>query len=96
MVLQDKIIKEFCVTEKATVLAANLNQYVFEVALNANRIEIGKAIAALFNVKVKRVNILNRAGRIKRSRVARGRLGKTAAIKRAIVTLEPGEKIEIV
>lgn len=96
MIFVDKIIKKFCVTEKATVLSSTLNQYIFEVDPTVNRIEVAKAIETLFKVTVTNVNILNRKGKVKRSRNQRGKWGRTASAKRAIVSLKEGDKIEIV
>lgn len=96
MIFVDKIIKKFCVTEKATVLSSFLNQYIFEVDPGANRIDVAKAVESLFKVTVTNVNILNRKGKVKRSRNQRGRSGRTASSKRAIVALKEGDKIETV
>lgn len=96
MKFSDKIIKKYCITEKAAALSSNLNQYVFEVDKNVNRIEVAKAIESLFNVSVTRVNILNKCGKTKRSRTHKGKVGRTASSKRAIVSLKEGDKIEIV
>ena len=59
MIIADKILREYRVTEKAANLAANFNQYTFEVAPDANRKEVGRAVAKLFNVEVTNVNILS-------------------------------------
>ncbi|PWU04395.1 MAG: 50S ribosomal protein L23 [Verrucomicrobia bacterium] len=96
MKFTDKIIKRYCITEKAATLSSNLNQYVFEVDKNVNRIEVAKAIEGLFNVTVTKVNILNKQGKAKRSRTQRGKVGRTASAKRAIVSLKEGDKIEMV
>ncbi len=96
MISIDRIIKKFCVTEKATILSSTLNQYIFEIDSNVNRIEVAKAVEALFKVTVTNVNILNRKGKIKRSRNQRGKWGRTASSKRAIISLKEGDKIEIV
>lgn len=96
MIFIDKIIKKFCVTEKATVLSSTLNKYTFEVDPNVNRIEVAKAVEALFKVTVTNVNILYRKGKVKRSRTQRGKWGRTASTKRAVVSLKEGDKIEIV
>ena len=96
MVLVDKIIKEFCVTEKATLLSANENKYIFEVFPNANKIDVAKAIEKLFNVKVLKVGTLNRKGKAKRSRTQRGKVGFKAGVKRAIVSLKEGDKIDLI
>jgi large subunit ribosomal protein L23 len=70
------------------------NVYTFAVAEDANKIEIKSAIEAIFNVKVKNVNTLNRKGKRKRNRKT-GTFGNRAGQKRAIVTLAGDDKIEI-
>lgn len=92
----DTIIKQYRVTEKATDQMANENKYTFEVYKTVNRTQVAAAISKLYGVEVERVNIINRAGKAKRNRVSRGAPGRTAAIKKAIVTLKEGSKIELV
>jgi large subunit ribosomal protein L23 len=88
------IILRPVVTERATDLQAlAAPQYIFQVHPSANKIEVGRAIEQLFNVKVKAVNTLLRKGKLKRTR---GHLGRRALVKRAIVTLEPGQKIDLI
>ena len=96
MILADKILKEYRVTEKAANLAANLNQYTFEVDPSANRIEVGRAVAKVFNVEVTKVNILNKKPKAKTDRSRKGRPGTKGGHKKAIVTLKEGDKIELV
>ena len=79
------------ITEKATMASEN-NQVIFKVATAATKPEIKEAIEALFDVKVKSVNTLNRKGKIKRFR---GISGRQKAIKKAIVTLEEGHSIDV-
>jgi large subunit ribosomal protein L23 len=81
------------ISEKGTRLATAHNQYLFEVAPNATKLEIRQAITSLFGKKVIRVNTLRRKGKFRRSR--RGEAGRTNHTKRAIVTLEEGQKIEL-
>lgn len=79
------------ITEKATYLGA-VNKYVFEVVLNANKIEIKKAIEKLYNVEVVKVNIIRSGGKS----VTYGRItGRTKRKKKAIVTLKSGQTIEV-
>ena len=86
-----KILREPCISEKATQLS-DQNKYTFKVYPNANKTQIAKAIASLYGAKVKSINIIN----IKpKKRVLRGIEGTKAGYKKAIVTLEKGEKIEI-
>ncbi len=70
------------------------NVYTFVVAPGANKIEIKHAIEEIFNVKVTNVNTLNRHGKRKRNRRT-GNWGKRADQKRAVVSLAPGDRIEI-
>ena len=84
-----KIIKTIMVTEKGTELAEDLNQYTFRVSKAANKIEIREAVEALFDVKVKGVNVMNRKGKRKRMRSAS--YGKRPDWKKAVVSLSEGE-----
>jgi len=87
------IINRLVVTEKGTRLGQSDNQYFFNVHPGANKIEIKKAVEEMFKVKVEKVNTLNRMGKLKRDR--KFKYGRRAAMKRAIVTLKEGDKIEI-
>lgn len=79
------------VTEKANLLAQN-GQYVFEITPRASKIEIKKAIERLYKVKVASVNVLKTPA--KKVRVGR-REGLKKTVRKAIVKLKKGEKIEI-
>ncbi|MFQ5784061.1 MAG: 50S ribosomal protein L23 [Alphaproteobacteria bacterium] len=79
------------VTEKSTQGAEN-NQVSFRVAGDATKPQIKKAVEAAFGVTVSRVNTLNVKGKVKRFR---GRPGKRAGFKKAIVTLAEGHSIDI-
>lgn len=68
------------------------NVYTFEVARNANKIEIRKAIETIFDVSVVKVNTLNVKPKPKRQRYQKG---YTRQWKKAMVTLKPGDSIEI-
>ena len=86
-----KIIRQPIVTEKATKLS-EYNKVVFEVAYKSNKNEIRGAVEKLFSVKVKSVNIINIKGKLKRFK---GVLGKRNDIKKAVITLEEGNTIDI-
>ena len=86
------IVRQPVVTEKSMTGAAE-RKYTFEVAMDANKIEIGNAVAKIFNVKVAKVNTLIVKG--KKRRVGRYPQGMTVDIKKAIITLAPGQRIEI-
>ncbi|GAB4268461.1 MAG TPA: 50S ribosomal protein L23 [Opitutae bacterium] len=96
MVEQVKVFKEYRVTEKSNLLASNLNQYTFEVFPQASKGAVSSAVEERFNVSVTRVNIINIKGKAKRSRLRAGRPGKKPDMKKAIVTLKEGDKIELI
>ena len=79
------------VTEKNTLLLAQ-NKYTFEVARDANKPQIKRAVEKAFKVKVASVNVINVPGKM---RLAGRRRGMTSSWKKAVVTLEPGGKIEL-
>lgn len=86
-----QIILSPVVTEKSTRLA-EVGQYVFRVATDANKFEIGAAIEKLFEVQVLSVNTVNVLGKTKRFR---GRIGFRSDFKKAIVTLKGGQTIDL-
>jgi large subunit ribosomal protein L23 len=79
------------ITEKATN-ASERNQVMFRVARTATKPQIKEAVEKLFDVKVKSVNTLVRKGKKK---AFRGRLGQQSDVKKAIVTLEEGHRIDV-
>ncbi|MHB8530274.1 MAG: 50S ribosomal protein L23 [Caulobacteraceae bacterium] len=79
------------ITEKATLLSEQ-NKVVFKVAGGATKEDIAVAVEELFKVKVIKVNTLIQKGKTKRFR---GRPGRRSDIKKAIVTLEEGQSIDI-
>ena len=89
------ILDEALLTEKASMLSANLNQYVFSVSKFSSKQNIKDAIQNTFNVTVLKVNTLNVKPKTRRDRMRKNRLGKTTATKKAIITLKPGDSIEL-
>lgn len=87
-----QIIEQPLVTEKS-IAGVEYSKYTFRVSRAANKIEIAKAIEEIFNVKVDNVNTMTVKG--KKKRVGRHPEGKTPDWKKAIVTLKPGNKIEV-
>ncbi|WP_138936436.1 50S ribosomal protein L23 [Roseovarius arcticus] len=85
------VVRKPVVTEKATMASEN-GAVVFEVAIGSNKPQIKEAVEALFGVKVKAVNTTITKGKAKRFR---GRLGKRADVKKAYVTLEEGNTIDV-
>jgi large subunit ribosomal protein L23 len=86
------VVRKALITEKGTALRERRNQYHFEVARDANKIEIKRAIEAIFGVQVKQVQTMQMRGKVKRQ----GRFeGKRSDWKKAVVTLGPDHKIEL-
>ena len=85
------IIRKPIITEKATMSSEN-GAIVFEVAIDSNKPMIKEAVEALFGVKVKAVNTTITKGKVKRFR---GSLGKRKDVKKAYVTLEDGNTINV-
>ena len=79
------------ITEKAT-LASEANQVIFKVRKNATKPEIKAAVERLFDVKVEAVNTLIRKGKRK---VFKGTPGVQSDLKKAVVTLAEGHKIDV-
>jgi large subunit ribosomal protein L23 len=79
------------ITEKATLLSEH-NKVVFRVAMESTKEEIASAVEELFKVKVTKVNTLIQKGKTKRFR---GHMGRRSDIKKAVVTLEEGQSIDI-
>jgi len=85
------VIRKPIITEKAT-MASESGAVVFEVAIDANKPQIKEAIESLFGVKVKAVNTTITKGKVKRFR---GQPGKRKDVKKAYVTLEEGNTIDV-
>ena len=79
------------ISEKATIVAEKNGQYVFQVAPDANKLEIKRAVESLFEVKVKSVQVLNQKGKTKRT--VRG-MGKCNDVRKAYVSLVDGQDID--
>ena len=83
------------VTEKMTIQGDKFNRYGFLVARNANKIEIKKAVEDLYGVTVESVNTMRYGGKVKTRFTKSGVMtGKTAAIKKAVITLAEGNTID--
>ena len=86
------VVRKALITEKGTVLRETRNQYHFEVARDANKIEIRRAIETIFHVKVADVRTMQVRGKVKRQ----GRFaGRRNDWKKAVITLQPDQKIEL-
>jgi large subunit ribosomal protein L23 len=85
------IILKPVISEKTTELMG-INKYVFRVSMKANKLMVAHAIKQLFGVDPEKVNVLTVRGKDRRLRY---RTGKRSAWKKAIITLKPGQKIEL-
>ena len=85
------VIRKPIITEKSTMASEN-GAVVFEVAIDAAKPQIKEAVEALFGVKVKAVNTTITKGKTKRFR---GTMGKRKDVKKAYVTLEEGNTIDV-
>ena len=85
------IIKSPAITEKGT-LVSEQNQVVFNVSRTATKPEIKKAVEGLFGVKVKAVNTLIRKGKLRRFK---GQKALLKDVKKAYVTLEEGQRLDV-
>ena len=91
MITSYDVIRTLVRTEKGTDLESD-RKYLFQVATASNKIEIKKAVEEIYKVKVEAVNIMIVPGKAKR---VRSQLGQSPNWKKAIVTLQEGQKIEV-
>lgn len=87
-----QVLRRPVVTEKSTLLQER-GKYVFDVTPRANKPQVKEAVERAFDVTVLSVNIVNKHG--ERRRLANGRWIDRSGSKKAIVTLKPGESIQI-
>jgi len=87
------VVRAPLLSEKGSDLGETHNQYFFKVALEANKIQIKRAIERLYKVKVANVNTMRMSGKRKQ---LRRKIGRTPDWKKAVVTLKEGHTIEFV
>lgn len=87
------ILSEPVVTEKSTLISQS-NQYTFKVPVDAAKPEIKQAVEEIFKVKVRKVNTILSKGK-QTTRRFKGQPGKRNDVKKAIVTLEQGQNIDV-
>ncbi|AWI82588.1 50S ribosomal protein L23 [Alloyangia pacifica] len=85
------VIRKPIITEKTTMVGEN-GTVVFEVSIDSTKPQVKEAVEALFGVKVKAVNTTITKGKVKRFR---GQIGKRNDVKKAYVTLEEGNTIDV-
>jgi large subunit ribosomal protein L23 len=89
-----EVLRRPVVTEKSVRLTEE-GKYVFHTHPNANKLQIKEAVAQAFDVTVLRVNTMTMPGKRRRSRQRGGWEVRSKSWKKAIVTLAPGERIEL-
>ena len=87
-----EVLRRPLITEKNTAIQAPQGKYAFEVAEGANKDQVKLAVEKSFKVSVTAVNVMTVSGKMRRMR---GKMIKTPSWKKAIVTLKPGDKIEL-
>ncbi len=87
------ILRRPVITERATIMADEQSKYIFEVAAEANKLQIKEAVELIFEVDVLKVNTM--VVPAKRGRRGRNWYMRSKQWKKAIVTLKPGQKIEL-
>ncbi len=89
------VIRRPVITEKSTKMADGQNKYVFEVARNANKIQVKEAVEEIFELEGKVVKVNTMVMPAKRGRRGRSTYIRSRQWKKAIVTLEEGVSIEL-
>lgn len=89
------VIRRPVVTEKSNLIASDLNQYTFEVASNANKIQIKEAVELVFDIPNAVLKVRTMVMPAKRGKHGRKYFIRSRQWKKAIVTLAEGEKIEL-
>jgi len=93
--MQKRVLIKPVISEKAETLSGTMNHYSFIVSKDANKIEIRKAVEAMYSVNVSSVNTLTMAGKSKTRNTRSGVLkGKMSSYKKAVVKLAAGEEID--
>ena len=101
MIDDKNIILNPILTEKSSLLMEKLNQYVFRVSMNANKIQIKNELEKKFKVSVTKVSTMNFNGKSKNTTIRSGghvlrSSGRRSSWKKAIITLKDGDKINLV
>jgi large subunit ribosomal protein L23 len=90
-----EVLRKPLITEKSSFQSSKLNQYAFEVSGSATKAQIKEAVELLYDVKVRRVNVLNIPARRTRRMRSRRVLVRRSQTKKAIVTLAQGQTIDV-
>jgi large subunit ribosomal protein L23 len=88
-----QVLRAPIVSEKTSRIQEKSNQYAFEIASTATKNDVKKAVEELFKVNVTSVNVVNVKGKTK---AFRGRLGVRGALRKAYISLQDGQSIDVV
>ncbi|MDZ4810987.1 MAG: 50S ribosomal protein L23 [Pseudomonadota bacterium] len=88
-----QVLRAPIVSEKTSRIQEQSNQFVFEVASTATKLDVKRAVEELFKVNVTAVNVVNVKGKTK---AFRGRLGVRGALRKAYISLQKGQSIDVV
>lgn len=89
------VLRKPIVTEKSSFQSGKLNQVVFEVDPKASKRMIKQAVEEIFDVDVEKVNVINMPAKHKMAGVSRRLIPRRQAYKKAIITLAPGNSIDV-
>lgn len=89
------VLRRPIITEKTSFQNTKLNQVVFEVAGSATKAMIKEAVETIFGVQVERVNVMNMPAKQSQRGMSRRLLIRRKGYKKAIITLAPGESLEM-
>lgn len=89
------VLRRPIITEKSSYQSSALNQYAFEVDLKATKAQIKEAVETLFQVRVRKVNVLVMPAKRTRRGMSRRIVNRRPMFKKALVTLEPGDTIDV-
>lgn len=89
------VLRRPIITEKSNYQSSALNQYAFEVDLDATKSQVKDAVQTLFDVRVRKVNIMVMPAKRGRRGMSRRVVTRRPMYKKALVTLEPGDTIDV-
>lgn len=89
------VLRRPIITEKSSYQGAVLNQYAFEVQLDATKAQVKEAVQVLFDVRVRKVNMMIMPAKRGRRGMSRRVVTRRPMYKKALVTLEPGDTIDV-
>lgn len=90
-----EVLRRPIITEKSSYQSGKLNQVAFEVSKDATKAMVKQAVETVFDVKVVRVNVMVMPAKRKMAGMSRRLVNRRRTYKKAIITLAPGESIDV-